>query len=167
MKSDFQSLNFLNVLEIATPLIISTKEIIFHFENDFLPFVQRINKISLVSLLRSESLAIADLGAAIYDALDYSLANEEQRTLSTSLENLIDTMTSADAEENDDNDEGIEDGEEIRQSGQCGEVLELCRLHLATKAEAESHYRAVCRSGLPGETKYHRNLVFFFQGPGG
>merc|ERR1719400_1232709 len=55
-------------------------------------------------------------------------------------------MTSADADENDDNDEGIEDGEEIRQSGQCGEVLELCRLHLATKAEAESHYRAVCRA---------------------
>ena len=58
-------------------------------------------------------------------------------------------MTSADAEENDENDEGIEDGEEIRQSGQCGEVLELCRLHLATKAEAESHYRAVCRSVWP------------------
>ena len=154
MKSDFQSLNFLNVLEIATPLIISTKEIIFHFENDFLPFVQRINKISPVSLLRSESLAIADLGAAIYDALDYSLANEEQRTLSSSLENLIDKMTSAE-EEDDENDEGIEDGEEIRQSGQCGQVLDLCRLHLATRAEAETHYRAVCRytgrGGKPSE----------------
>ena len=103
-------------------------------------------EIPTCSLLRSESLAIADLGAAIYDALDYSLANEEQRTLSSSLENLIDKMTSADAEETDDNDEGIEDGEMIRQSGQCGEVLELCRLHLATKAEAESHYRAVCRA---------------------
>ena len=96
-------------------------------------------------MLRSESLAIADLGAAIYDALDYSLANEEQRTLSTSLENLIDKMTSAE-DEDEDNDEGIEDGEEMRQSGQCGEVLDLCRLHLATKAEAESHYRAVCRA---------------------
>ena len=25
-------------------------------------------------------------------------------------------------------------------------MLDLCRLHLATKAEAESHYRAVCRA---------------------
>ena len=122
--------------------------------------------IPISSLLRSESLAIADLGAAIYDALDYSLANEEQRTLSSSLENLIDKMTSADADENDDNDEGIEDGEEIRQSGQCGQVLELCRLHLATKAEAESHYRAVCRSvWLSG--KYKSIFFFPFQGPRG
>ena len=75
-------------------------------------------------MLRSESLAIADLGAAIYDALDYSLANEEQRTLSTSLENLIDKMTSAE-DEDEDNDEGIEAGDEMRQSGQCGEVLDL------------------------------------------
>ena len=67
-------------------------------------------------MLRSESLAIADLGAAIYDALDYSLANEEQRTLSTSLENLIDKMTSAE-DEDEDNDEGIEAGDEMRQSG--------------------------------------------------
>ena len=76
------------------------------------------------------------------------------------MENLIDKMTSADADENDDNDEGIEDGEEMRQSGQCGEVLELCRLHLATKAEAECHYRAVCRSVWPGGTKYHLHLLF-------
>ena len=101
--------------------------------------------------MRSESLAIADLGAAIYDALDYSLETDEQRTLSNSLENLIDKMTSAEEEEGDDNDddddEGIDDEDDdiIRQSGQCSMILDLCRHHLASKSEAESHYRAVCR----------------------
>ena len=96
------------------------------------------------SILRSESLAIADLGTAIYDALDYSLDNDEQRTLSSSLENLIDKMTSAD---DDADDEGIDDDEDsvIRQSGQCSMVLDLCRHHLASQSEAECHYKAVCR----------------------
>lgn len=98
--------------------------------------------------MRSESLAIADLGAAIYDALDYSLDSDEQRTLSNSLENLIDKMTSAEEEEGEDNDdEGIDDEDDdiVRQSGQCSMILDLCRHHLASKSEAESHYRAVCR----------------------
>lgn len=96
------------------------------------------------SILKSESLAIADLGTAIYDALDYSLDNDEQRALSSSLENLIDKMTSAD---DDADDEGIDDDEDImiRQSGQCSMVLDLCRHHLASKSEAECHYKAVCR----------------------
>ena len=83
------------------------------------------------------------MGTAIYDALDYSLDNDEQRELSDSLENLIDKMTSAD----DEHDEGIDDDEEtmIRQSGQCSMVLDLCRHHLATQSEAECHYKAVCR----------------------
>ena len=83
------------------------------------------------SILKSESLAIADLGAAIYDALDYSLGRDEQRTLSGSLENLIDKMTSADEDcedGGDDDDEGIDDYEGvIKQSGQCTMVLDLCR----------------------------------------
>ena len=98
--------------------------------------------------MRSESLAIADLGAAIYDALDYSLDSDEQRTLSNSLENLIDKMTSAEEEEGEDtDDEGIDDEDDdiVRQSGQCSMILDLCRHHLASKSEAESHYRAVCR----------------------
>ena len=81
--------------------------------------------------MKSESLAIADLGAAIYDALDYSLGRDEQRTLSGSLENLIDKMTSADEDcedGGDDDDEGIDDYEGvIKQSGQCTMVLDLCR----------------------------------------
>ena len=91
-------------------------------------------------------MAIADLGAAIYDALDYSLPDDSQRTLSTSLENLIDKMTSADEDEDEEDgeDEGIDEGY-VKQSGLCRMILELCRHHLAAKSEAESHYRAVCR----------------------
>ncbi len=100
--------------------------------------------VTFFSILRSESLAIADLGAAIYEALDYNLPEDSERTLSTSLENLIDAMTSADEEEEGE-DEGVDGLHEIRQSGQCGLVLELCRHHLASKSEAEGHYRAVCR----------------------
>jgi len=93
-------------------------------------------------------LAIADLGAAIYDALDFSVPEDSQRTLSTSLENLIDRMTSADDDEDEEEgeDEGIDDGYEIKQSGLCRVILEKCRHHLAAKSEAESHYRAVCRA---------------------
>ena len=56
----------------------------------------------------SENVAVADLGVVIYDALDFSLPQEEQRTLSVELEDLIDKMVSADEEEED---EGI--GEEV------------------------------------------------------
>ena len=79
--------------------------------------------------MKSESLAIADLGAAIYDALDYSLDTDEQRTISGSLENLIEKMTSADEDEEDINedDEGIDDDGMVKLSGQCSMVLNLCR----------------------------------------
>ena len=97
------------------------------------------------SILRSESLAIADLGAAIYDALDYSVPEDSQRTLSTSLENLIDQMTSADEDEDEGDDEGIDDVYEVKQTGLCSLILDQCRHHLAAQSEAESHYRAVCR----------------------
>ena len=84
---------------------------------------------STFSILKSESLAIADLGAAIYDALDYSLETDQQRTLSGSLENLIEKMTSADEENSDENedDEGIDDDVMIKLTGQCSMVLDLCR----------------------------------------
>jgi len=118
--------------------ILLTSDGCVHF-NTF--YLNRYNR----NILRSESLAIADLGAAIYDALDFSLPDDSQRTLSTSLENLIDKMTSADEDE-DGEDEGIDDGYEVKQSGLCRMILELCRHHLATKSEAESHYRAVCRA---------------------
>ena len=58
------------------------------------------------------------------------MEQDEQRNLSNSLENLIDTMTSADDDDddNDDHDEGIDDEDYIiRQSGQCSIILDLCR----------------------------------------
>jgi len=128
-------------IETARDIIINVDGSV-HF-NTF--YLNRNNR----NILRSESLAIADLGAAIYDALDYSLEEDEQRTLSKSLENLIDKMTSADEDEdNEDNDEGIDNEDDyiIRQSGQCANILDLCRHHLASKSEAECHYRAVCRA---------------------
>ena len=103
-------------------------------------------RIILFSTLRSESLAIADLASAIYDALDYSLPEDSERTISRSLEQLIERMTSGEEEEEDGEDEGVDGLYVIRQSGQCGEILELCRHHLASNSEAEGHYRAVCRA---------------------
>jgi len=121
--------------------ILLTSDGLVHF-NTF--YLNRNNR----NILRSESLAVADLGAAIYDALDYSVPQDSQRTLSTSLENLIDQMTSADEEDEEEEgeDEGIDDGYEVKQTGMCGAILELCRHHLAAKSEAECHYRAVCRA---------------------
>ena len=56
-------------------------------------------------------------------------------------------MTSADEEDEEEEgeDEGIADEYEVKQTGMCGVILELCRHHLAAKSEAECHYRAVCR----------------------
>jgi len=121
--------------------ILLTNDGLVHF-NTF--YLNRNNR----NILRSESLAVADLGAAIYDALDYSVPQDSQRTLSTSLENLIDQMTSADEEDEEEEgeDEGIADEYEVKQTGMCGVILELCRHHLAAKSEAECHYRAVCRA---------------------
>ena len=96
-------------------------------------------------LLVSENTAVADLGVVIYDALDYSLPEQEQRALSAGLEDLIDKMTSADDEEED---EGIGDDVDVKKTGLCSNILELCRLHLAVKREADSHYKSVCRLSI-------------------
>ena len=95
-------------------------------------------------LLMSEDTAVDGIGEAIYNALDYSLSEDQQRTLSPDLEELIDKMISADEEEEGD-DEGIGDEVGVKKTGLCGQILELCRLHLAVKKEAESHYKSVCR----------------------
>jgi hypothetical protein len=82
----------------------------------------------------------------IYDALDYSLPEDEQRTLSPELEEIIDKMTSADDEEED---EGIGHEVDVKKTGLCSSILELCRLHLAVRREADSHYKSVCRLNIP------------------
>ena len=93
---------------------------------------------------RVENVVVADIGMTIYDCLDFRLGEEEQRTLSERLEQIIDRMVSA--EEEDAEDEGL--GEEevvVRRSGIIEEILEKCREHLERPSQAETHYRAVCR----------------------
>ena len=82
--------------------------------------------------LISENSAVADLGFVVYDALDYSLPKDQQRTLSTDLEDLIEKMTSAEDEE-----ENI--------TGLCSHILKLFRLHHDAKQKADKHYKSVCR----------------------
>jgi len=94
----------------------------------------------------SYAQGVAELGVSVYSALDYSLPEDESRTLSGGLENVIDIMTSADQrdEEGDDADEGI--GEEVKGVDVVGQVIALCRHHLAVPEEAMEHYKNVVRA---------------------
>jgi len=96
--------------------------------------------------------AVAELGVTVYSALDYSLQEDESRTLSGELENVIDVMTSADVreEEGEEADEGI--GEEEKGGEVVVQVIGLCRHHLAVPEEAIDHYRNVLRA-LVAESK--------------
>ena len=98
--------------------------------------------------MTSYAQVVAELGVVVYTALDFSLGEEEQRSLSSGLEHLIDMMTSADSDQDNTQDlvdEGIgqeeERGKEVVES-----VLELCRHHLAVSEEAGPHYRGVVRA---------------------
>jgi hypothetical protein len=62
----------------------------------------------------------------VYDALDWDLSFERQ--LGAQLESLIDWMTSADEEEQDD--EGISIGDEELGHTVCQRVYEACQHHL-------------------------------------
>ena len=98
--------------------------------------------------MTSYTQVVAELGVVVYTALDFSLAEEEQRSLSSGLEHLIDMMTSADSEQGytqDLVDEGI--GQEEERGKEVVErVLDLCRHHLAVSEEAGTHYRGVMRA---------------------
>ena len=108
--------------------------------------------------MRSFTRAVAELGVVVYTALDFSLMEEESRSLSSGLEHLIDMMTSADLETSQEEDEGF--GEEERGREVLEAVLESCRHHLAVSGEAASHYRAVVRA-LVSES---RELESFMSG---
>jgi len=94
--------------------------------------------------MTSMATGIAELGVAVYDALDWSLSKDVsvERNLSLELENALDVMTSADDVEV--LDEGI--GEEEVISRLCEKVLNMCRHHLAMSYEADDHYQQVCRA---------------------
>ena len=84
---------------------------------------------------------------AIYDALDYGVSQEEQRTLSEELEDVIDKMISSDDEDDieEGEDEGLGEEVDITRSGLLKEVLEKCKSHLAVPSDADSHFQGVCR----------------------
>jgi len=94
--------------------------------------------------MTSMATGVAELGVAIYEALDWAVSKDisVERTLSPELENVLDVMTSADDKEL--IDEGI--GEILVTSILCEKVLQLCRHHLALPQESEQHYQQVCRA---------------------
>ena len=93
--------------------------------------------------MTSMATGVAELGVAIYEALDWSVSRKTlERNLSPELENVFDIMTSADDIEL--LDEGI--GEMLVSSRLCENLLELCRHHLALPNEAADHYQQVCRA---------------------
>jgi len=94
--------------------------------------------------MTSMATGVAELGVAVYDALDWTVSVDIsiERTLSAELENVLDVMTSADDLEI--LDEGI--GEEEVTSKLCEKVLELCRHHLSLPEDAPYHFQQVCRA---------------------
>ena len=97
--------------------------------------------------ISSENDVVADIGVAIYDALDYGVAQEEQRTLSKELEDVIDKMISSDDYDDidDGEDEGLGEEVDISRTGLVKEVLEKCKSHLAISSDADGHFQGVCR----------------------
>ncbi|XP_067140574.1 protein spire homolog 1-like isoform X2 [Centruroides vittatus] len=120
----------------------------------------------------TEYKLVTSLGITLFHALDFGLCEEEERSLSPSLELLIDRMTSADPDDDshaDDSsssddetasqniDEGIEkDSEEddmlLSETGHekagltLEKVLEMCMARLSNPHQADNHYKAVCRA---------------------
>ncbi|XP_065200343.1 protein spire isoform X2 [Planococcus citri] len=110
----------------------------------------------------TEQKLIAWLGLVIFQALDFGMDADEERSVSPQLERLLNFMVQRDDTEierahPETDDEGIE-----KDSGDCEDdsrrsndkkisldkVLKVCEDHVgATKPEeADSHYRAVCRA---------------------
>ncbi|MCI4380423.1 hypothetical protein PGIGA_G00239630 [Pangasianodon gigas] len=112
-----------------------------------------------------ESQLVRSMGVAIYRALDWGLADSEERELSPQLERLIERMVAGEDDEsaacisNATKDEGYsgpedEDEEEVEEE-EAGSmhavrtlrhVMTLCARRLANPAVAPEHYQAVCRA---------------------
>ncbi|XP_060784486.1 LOW QUALITY PROTEIN: protein spire homolog 2 [Neoarius graeffei] len=110
-----------------------------------------------------ESQLVQSMGVAIYRALDWGLADSEERELSPQLEQLIECMVAGEDDEsaecisNTAKDEGYsgpedEDEEEEEEAGSIHavrtlrQVMTLCARRLANPAVAPEHYQAVCRA---------------------
>ncbi|KAM9469793.1 protein spire homolog 2 [Clarias gariepinus] len=101
------------------------------------------------------------MGVAIYRALDWGLADSEERELSPQLEQLIERMVAAEDDEsaecigNTTRDEGYSGPEDEDDEEEAGgmhavhtlrQVMALCARRLANPALAPEHYQAVCRA---------------------
>ena len=95
--------------------------------------------------IKSENVAVADIGVAIYDSLDFGVAEDEQRTLSEELEQVIDRMVSADDDAEDAEDEGLGEECDAARSVLVMEIMDRCRVHLALVEDADTYFKGVCR----------------------
>lgn len=110
---------------------------------------------------------VQSMGVAIYRALDWGLADSEERELSPQLEHLIKHMVAIEDDESaecisnttkdegysgpEDEDEEEEEGEEEEAGSMHAvrtlrQVMALCARRLANPAVAPEHYQAVCRA---------------------
>ena len=96
-------------------------------------------------IIKSENVAVADIGVAIYDSLDFGVAEDEQRTLSEELEQVIDRMVSADDDAEDAEDEGLGEECDAARSVLVMEIMDRCRVHLALVEDADTYFKGVCR----------------------
>lgn len=102
------------------------------------------------------------MGVAIYRALDWGLADSEERELSPQLEQLIECMVAGEDDESaecisntakdegysgpEDEDEEEEEAGSIHAVRTLRQVMTLCARRLANPAVAPEHYQAVCRA---------------------
>lgn len=104
----------------------------------------------------SEHHLVESVGVMIFNALDYGLDGNEERSLSQPLEELISQMTCRDdsLSKSWHDDEGIEhdasdhDESDVHTSASLDDVIRICSMHLSspTEEDAGSHYKAVCRA---------------------
>lgn len=119
----------------------------------------------------SEYKVVQELALVMYAALDIGLKEDEERTLTPGLENLLAHMISAgeesrDSDKVDTDDEGIEQDHDDERSSNASSsagssnsnprnqanqdcmasILGLCESHLSVESEAAAHYRNVCRA---------------------
>ncbi|XP_045149655.1 protein spire homolog 2 [Echinops telfairi] len=102
----------------------------------------------------SEAQMVQSLGFAIYRALDWGLAESEERELSPQLERLIDLMANSDGDDGscgaDEGYGGPEEEEEAEGGPRAvrtfAQAMRLCAARLTEPRGAQAHYQAVCRA---------------------
>eukprot|EP00070_Physeter_catodon_P020018 XP_023980564.1 protein spire homolog 2 isoform X2 [Physeter catodon] len=111
---------------------------------------------AMVSPASSEAQVVQSLGFAIYRALDWGLAEHEERELSPQLERLIDLMANSDRDDDGgggaaDEGYGAPEEEEEAEGGPRAvrtftQAMRLCAARLTEPRGAQTHYQAVCRA---------------------